>query len=144
MRITGRQIRQIIREELSRLQESRRGDDDADDMEFYSGEEGGEEEGSGYEYLSRMPGTIEWVDDGSIDITWVNGMLRRFKSRLPDSLLPIVARDFEKMLAGKRVDPDIAAEYRNADGTSMVSRQSMEMLVDLLHGRKPKKQNRGA
>jgi hypothetical protein len=146
MRITARQIRQIIREELSRLQETRRDDDEADDMEFYSGEEGGEEgeEGSGYEYLSRMPGTIEWVDDGSIDITWVNGMLRRFKSRLPDSLLPIAARDFEKMLAGKRVDPDIAAEYRNADGTSMVSRQSMEMLVDLLHGRKPKKQNRGA
>ena len=55
MRITGRQIRQIIREELSRLQESRRGD----------------EEGSGYEYIRKMPSTIDWVD-GPVDDEWVS------------------------------------------------------------------------
>jgi|LakMenEpi03Aug12_release.lakeMendotaPanAssembly.Ray.scaffolds.fasta_scaffold690785_2 hypothetical protein len=133
MRITRSQVRQIIREELSRLQESRRDDDEADDMEFYSGEEGGEEgeEGSGYEYLSRMPGTIEWID-GPVDKAWLSSKMRRYGS-FPHGLRREIARDFEKMLMGMRVDPDIVSNYRNPDGTSNVTRQTVEALVDMLH-----------
>ena len=130
MRITRSQVRQIIREELSRLQESRRDDDEADDMEFYSGEEGGEE-GSGYEYLSRMPGTIEWID-GPVDKAWLSSKMRRYGS-FPHGLRREIARDFEKMLMGMRVDPDIVSNYRNPDGTSNVTRQTVEALVDMLH-----------
>jgi len=135
MRITGRQIRQIIREELSRLQESRRGDDDADDMEFYSGEEGGEEgeEGSGYEYLSRMPSTIDWVD-GPVDQAWFHKTFGYYKKNFPSYMWPMLARDFEVMLSGESFDPDVVSNYRNADGTGIVSRQTVEALVNALHG----------
>jgi len=133
MRITDRQIRQIIREELSRLQESRHSDDEADDMEFYSGEEGGEEgeEGTGYEYLRKMPGTIEWTD-GPVDEAWVKRTLARYRG-MPRSMLQMIARDFEKMLAG-RGEREIIAYYRNPDGTSNVTRQTVEALLDALHG----------
>jgi len=133
MRITGRQIRQIIREELSRLQESRHSDEEADDMEFYSGEEGGEEgeEGTGYEYLRKMPGTIEWTD-GPVDEAWVNRTLARYRG-MPRSMMQMIARDFEKMLAG-RGEREIIAYYRNPDGTSNVTRQTVEALLDALHG----------
>jgi hypothetical protein len=115
MRITGRQIRQIIREELSRLQESRRGG----------------EEGSGYEYIRKMPSTIDWVD-GPVDEEWVSNTLRRYRG-MPPYMLQLVAQDFEKMLAG-RGDREIIAIYRNPDGTSNVTRQSVEALLDALHG----------
>jgi len=133
MRITGRQIRQIIREELSRLQETRREDDDADDMEFYSGEEGGEEgeEGSGYEYLSDMPSTVQWVD-GPVDHRWLNPRIEYYKKNFPVNMWPDLARDFEKMLSGNPVDPDVVDNYINADGTSRVSRQTVERLVKVL------------
>ena len=129
MRITGSQIRQIIREELSRLQETRHSDD-ADDMEFYSGEEGGEEEGSGYEYIRKLPSMIDWVD-GPVDEVWVNRTLARYRG-MPRSMLQMIARDFEKMLAG-RGEREIIAYYRNPDGTSNVTRQSVEALLDALH-----------
>ena len=134
MRITGRQIKQIIREELSRLQESRREADEADDMEFYSGEEGGEEEeeGTGYEYLRKMPGTIEWTD-GPVDEAWLDRHLRHY-GNFPPYMRPMMARDFEKMLMGKRVDPDVVSNYRKRDGTGIVSRQTVEALVAALTG----------
>ena len=117
MRITGRQIRQIIREELSRLQESRR-----------SGEEG-----SGYEYIRKLPSTIDWVD-GPVDEAWVSSKLARYRG-MPRSMLQMIALDFEKMLAG-RGEREIIAYYRNEDGTSNVTRQTVEALVDALHGRR--------
>jgi hypothetical protein len=45
-----------------------------------------------------------------------------------------MARDFEKMLMGKRVDPDVVSNYRKRDGTGIVSRQTVEALVAALTG----------
>ena len=115
MRITGRQIRQIIREELSRLQESRR-----------SGE------GTGYEYIRKLPSTIDWVD-GPVDEEWVNSTLARYRG-MPRNMLQMIALDFEEMLAG-RGEREIIAYYRKSDGTSKVTRQTIEALLDALHGR---------
>ena len=111
---TRRQVRQLIREELSRaLSEGRRDEPD--------------EEGTGYEYLSDMPNTVLWVD-GPVDHRWLNRYLNHYKG-VPYSMRSMLASDFEKMLSGKPVDPDIVERYINADGTSNVSRQTVEALV---------------
>ena len=111
---TRRQVRQLIREELSRaLREGRRDEPD--------------EEGTGYEYLSDMPNTVLWVD-GPVDHRWLNRYLNHYKG-VPYSMRSMLASDFEKMLSGKPVDPDIVERYINADGTSNVSRQTVEALV---------------
>ena len=111
---TRRQVRQLIREELSRaLSEGRRDEPD--------------EEGTGYEYLSDMPNTVLWVD-GPVDHRWLNRYLNHYKG-VPYSMRSMLASDFEKMLSGKSVDPDIVERYINADGTSNVSRQTVEALV---------------
>lgn len=115
---TRRQIRQLIREELSRT--LREGYDDEP-----------EEEGTGYEYLSDMPSTVQWVD-GPVDHKWLNPRIEHYKKIYPVNMWPDLARDFEKMLSGKSVDPDIVERYINADGTSNVSRQTVERLVKVL------------
>lgn len=130
MRITSRQIRQIIREELSRLQETRRDDRHRDDDKYYSGEEGGEE-GTGYEYLRDMPGTLK-MTDGPVDEEWVSQTMRRYAG-LPRELRLEIAKDFVKMLTGRHADPDIVERYRRSDGTSRHTRQTFEALVDMLH-----------
>ena len=131
MRITGRQIRQIIREELSRLQETEWGDD-PDAEAYYSGENE-EEEGTGYEYLSKMPRTIEWVD-GPVDEAWLHKILGFYKKNFTQRMWPHLARDFEVMLSGEPFDPDVVENYRNPDGTGVVSRQTVEALISALHG----------
>ena len=112
---TRRQVRQLIREELSRALREGRYDDEP------------EEEGTGYEYLSVMPSTVQWVD-GPVDHRWLNRYLNHYKG-VPYSMRSMLASDFEKMLSGKPVDPDIVERYINADGTSNVSRQTVEALV---------------
>ena len=130
MRITGRQIRQIIREELSRLQETEWGDD-PDALAYYSGEDA-EEEGTGYEYLRHKPKTIDWTD-GDVNEDWLSNHLSYYKKHFPSSMWSDLARDFEVMLSGEPWDPDVVENYRNSDGTSVVTRQTVEALVNALH-----------
>lgn len=134
MRITSRQIRQIIREELSRLQETEWGDD-PDAAAYYAGEDGSEEEGTGYEYLRNKPSTIDWVD-GPVDQAWLHRHFNYYKQNFSDRMWPMLARDFEVMLSGDPFDPDVVENYRNPDGTGVVSRQTVEALVSALHGRR--------
>jgi len=124
MTITRRQVRQLIREELSRA--LREGFYDDDEPEYDPSEEG-----TGYEYLSKMPGTIDWVD-GPVDEVWLSRMMRHY-GKFPPYMWPQLAGDFEVMLSGERFDPDVVSNYRNPDGTGTVSRQTVEALVDMLH-----------
>lgn len=122
---TRRQIRQLIREELSRT--LREGFYDDDEPEYDPSEEG-----TGYEYLRDMPNTVQWVD-GPVDERWLKNMLNFYRQNFSSITLPYVAGDFENMLAGVGIDPDIVSRYINADGTSKVSRQTVEALVAALH-----------
>ena len=115
MRVTGRQIRQIIREELSRLQESRRDS---------------EEEGTGYEYLKDERKKMRPLPHGPVDDAWVAEKLADLNRRVPPFMLPIVADDFAKAAVG-RGDPDVAMRYLR----SGVTRETMEALVAALGGR---------
>ena len=121
-----RQVRQLIREELSRA--LREGFYDDDEPEYDPSEEG-----TGYEYLSKMPGTIDWVD-GPVDETWLHKTFSYYKKNFPSYMWPQLAGDFEVMLSGERFDPDVVSNYRNRDGTGIVSRQTVEALVAALHG----------
>jgi len=112
---TRKQVRQLIREELSRALREGQYDDEP------------EEEGTGYEYLSDMPSTVQWVD-GPVDHRWLNRYLNHYKG-VSYSMRSMLASDFKKMLSGKPVGPDIVERYINADGTSNVSRQTVEALV---------------
>ena len=123
---TRRQVRQLIREELSRA--LREGFYDDDEPEYDPSEEG-----TGYEYLSKMPGTIDWVD-GPVDEAWLNKTFGYYKKNFSDRMWPMLAHDFEVMLSGERFDPDVVSNYRNPDGTGIVSRQTVEALVAALHG----------
>ena len=130
MKITRRQVRQIIREELSRLQETEWGDD-PDAAAYYAGEDGSEEEGSGYEYLRDRPSTIDWVD-GPVNHAWVDKMLKYYRQHFSPRSWPSLAGDFEVMLSGEPMDPDVVSNYRNPDGTGVVTRQTVEELVNAL------------
>ena len=121
-----RQVRQLIREELSRA--LREGFYDDDEPEYDPSEEG-----TGYEYLSKMPGTIDWVD-GPVDEAWLHKTFSYYKKNFPSYMWPQLAGDFEVMLSGERFDPDVVSNYRNRDGTGIVSRQTVEALVAALHG----------
>ena len=121
---TRRQIRQLIREELSRTLREGSGWPDDDPPS---------EEGTGYEYLRDMPGTIDWVD-GPVDEAWLNKTFGYYKKHFSDHMWPLLARDFEVMLSGERFDPDVVSNYRKRDGTGIVSRQTIEALVAALHG----------
>ena len=111
MRITQRQLRQIIKEEIFR--EMRR------------------DEPSGYEYLSELPSTIVWRD-GPVDRPWVQKMLSTYQESFPNSL-PMMARDFIMMLDGIPLDPDIVARYIDREtGLSRHTRQTFEALVAAL------------
>ena len=123
---TRRQVRQLIREELSRA--LREGFYDDDEPEYDPSEEG-----TGYEYLSKMPGTIDWVD-GPVDEAWLHKTFSYYKKNFPSYMWPQLAGDFEVMLSGERFDPDVVSNYRNRDGTGIVSRQTVEALVAALHG----------
>ena len=123
---TRRQIRQLIREELSRT--LREGFYDDDEPEYDPSEEG-----TGYEYLRDMPGTIDWVD-GPVDEAWLNKTFGYYKKHFSDRMWPMLAHDFEVMLSGERFDPDVVSNYRKRDGTGIVSRQTIEALVAALHG----------
>ena len=124
MRITARQIRQIIREELTRT--LREGFYDNDEEEYdYS------QEGSGYEHLRNRPSTIEWTD-GPVDHEWINKRLRYYRQHFSPHSWPSLAVDFQLMLDGEPMDPDVVSNYRNPDGTSVVSRQTVEELVNAL------------
>lgn len=115
---TRRQVRQLIREELSRALREGRYDEP-------------EEEGTGYEYLSKMPNTVQWVD-GPVDHKWLNPRIEYYRKNFPVNMWPDLARDFERMLEGMPVDPDVVDSYTNADGTSNVTRQTVERLVKVL------------
>lgn len=115
---TRRQIRQLIREELSRTLREGRYDEP-------------EEEGTGYEYLSEKPNTVLWVD-GPVDEAWLNRHLNHYKKNFPPYMWSMLTRDFDRMLEGMPVDPDVVENYINADGTSRVSRQTVEALVAAL------------
>ena len=132
MKITRRQMRQIILEELNRLQETEWGDD-PDALAYYAGEDGSKEEGSGYEHLRYMPNTIDW-EDGPVDQEWLHRHFNYYKQNFSPRSWPSLAGDFEAMLAGVPRDPDIVENYRNPDGTGVVSRQTVEALVAALHG----------
>ncbi len=121
---TRRQIRQLIREELSRT--LREGFYDDDEPEYDPSEEG-----TGYEYLRDRPSTVQWVD-GPGDERWLNKRLSYYRENFSSITLPYVARDFELMLAGESIDPDVVDNYINADGTSNVTRQTVEALVAAL------------
>lgn len=125
MRITGRQIRQIIREELTRS--LREGFYDNDEEEYdYS------QEGTGYEYLRHKPKTIDWTD-GDVNEDWLSNHLSYYEKHFPSRMWSDLARDFEVMLSGEPWDPDVVENYRNPDGTSVVTRQTVEALVNALH-----------
>lgn len=118
---TRRQVRQLIKEELGRaLREG-----------FYDDEPS--EEGSGYEYLSERPSTVQWVD-GPVDERWLDKRLSYYKQNFSRRSWPMLARDFEQMLAGEPTDPDVVENYINDDGTSNVTRQTVEALVSELLG----------
>ncbi len=120
MRITGRQIRQIIREELGRtLREGFWGDDPP-------------EEGSGYQHLSAESPILD-LTDGPVRMQWVNEMLEHLRS-FPPYMLPMLVQDFEKMLAGRPVGVDVANMYRSKGGTVFLSRRSVEALLSALQG----------
>ena len=126
MRMTRGQVQQIIKEELRRV--LREGFYDDDEPEYDPSEEG-----TGYEYLRDMPGTVQWVD-GPVDERWLKNKLNFYRQNFSSITLPYVAGDFENMLAGVGIDPDIVSRYINADGTSNVTRQTVEALVDALTG----------
>lgn len=119
MRMTRGQVRQIIKEELRRALREGSGWPDDDPPS---------EEGTGYEYLRDAPSTVQWVD-GPVDHKWLNMYLNHYKKGFSPHMWPMLARDFESMLEGEPVDPDIVDHYINADGTSNVSRQTVEALV---------------
>ena len=96
---TRRQIRQLIREELSRT--LREGFYDDDEPEYDPSEEG-----TGYEYLRDRPSTVQWVD-GPVDERWLNKRLSYYRENFSSITLPYIARDFELMLAGESIDPDV-------------------------------------
>lgn len=120
---TRRQIRQLIREELSRTLREGFYDDEP--------EYDPSEEGTGYEYLRDRPSTVQWVD-GPVDERWLRNKLNFYRQNFSSITLPYVARDFELMLAGESIDPDVVDNYINADGTSNVTRQTVEALVAAL------------
>jgi len=107
-----RQVRQLIREELGRALRESEYDDDADEGMF-----GDTYDGSGYEQLSDMPGTVQWVD-GPVDESWVSSRMSSYMQKFPPHVLPI--------------DPSIVEKYTHADGTSNVTRQTVEALVDAM------------
>ena len=126
MRMTRGQVQQIIKEELRRV--LREGFYDDDEPEYDPSEEG-----TGYEYLSKMPRTIDWVD-GPVDKAWLHKTFDYYKKHFSDRMWPMLAHDFEVMLSGEPFDPDVVSNYRNPDGTGIVSRQTIEALVAALHG----------
>ena len=126
MRMTRGQVLQIIKEELRRV--LREGFYDDDEPEYDPNEEG-----TGYEYLRGMPNTVQWVD-GPVDERWLKNKLNFYRQNFSSIALPYVAGDFENMLAGVGIDPDIVSRYINTDGTSNVTRQTVEALVDALTG----------
>ena len=114
MRITDRQIRQIIREELARgVRESRKNPRDV----------------TGYEHLRKMPNTVTWRD-GEIDDAWVAEKVGFYKENFPPYMMDMVVEPLIKMLEGIPQDPDVVKKYN--DGR--VTRQSMEALVAALTG----------
>ena len=121
-----RHVRQLIREELGRALRESEYDDDADEGMF-----GDSYDGSGYEQLSDMTGTVQWVD-GPVDKTWVNSRMSNYMQKFPPHVLPMLASDFQAMLEGEPIDPSIVEKYTHADGTSNVTRQTVEALVDAL------------
>lgn len=90
------------------------------------------EEGTGYEYLRDMPDTVHLVD-GPVDEKWLNKRLNHFRD-FPPRMLPMVLIDFVRMLKGEPVGADVVEVYTNRDGTSNVTRQTIEALVDELLG----------
>jgi hypothetical protein len=111
MKITQRQLRQIIKEELQ-LEMSR-------------------DEGTGYEYLDDMPTTVDWTS-GPVDEQWVAGMVRHFQERFPNHMSTLAAENFVAMLSGEPVDPDVVQRYTRPDGRSKYTRQRIGALVDAL------------
>lgn len=124
MRVTRGQVQQIIKEELRRV--LREGFYDDDEPEYDPSEEG-----TGYEYLRDMPNTVQWVD-GPVDESWVERRMSSYMQKFPPHVLPMLASDFQAMLEGEPIDPDIVEKYIAADGTSNVTRQTVEALVDAL------------
>ena len=111
MKITKQHLRQIIKEELQL--------------------EGSRHEGSGYEYLEKMPSTVDWTS-GPVDLAWVKGMVAHFQDRLPNHMSTLAAEPFVEMLSGEGIDPDIVRRYTRPDGRSKHTRQTIAALVDAL------------
>jgi hypothetical protein len=115
MRITSGQLRQIIREELIRESDYY----DLDDTR------------SGYESQLELPSTIIWRE-GPPDHLWVNSKLERLESIFGRNLAPY-AKDFEDMLEGVDVDPDVVSIYAHKNGESKITRATMSLLVQKMH-----------
>ena len=111
---TRRQVRQLIREELSRALRESRSDRDV----------------TGYEYLEDERKKMRPLPHGPVDDAWVAEKLADLNGRFPPFMLPIVADDFAKAAVG-RGDPDVAMRYLR----SGVTRETMEALVAALGGR---------
>lgn len=106
------QIRQMIKEELSRALREGRSDRDV----------------TGYEYLKDERKKMRPLPHGPVDDAWVAEQLAGFKG-VPPFMLPMLADDFAKAAVG-RGDPDIAMRYLRAG----VTRETMEALVTAMGG----------
>lgn len=98
---TRRQVRQLIREELSRaLREV------------------------------EEPVVIDWRE-GPIDEEWVDNKVNLYSVRFDNDISRFkeVAYELVAMLEGEPTDPSIAKHYLNPDGTSKYTRASVEDLA---------------
>lgn len=75
----------------------------------------------------NRPTTVIWVD-GPVDQMWVKKRLDHYAGMGPSTLL-YVMNDFTRMLEGEDMDAHVVEIYTNSDGTSNVSRQTMEAFV---------------
>lgn len=108
MRVTEKRVREIIRESVRQVLREWIDDD-------------------GEPYVSDRPTTVIWID-GTVDQMWVKKRLDYYAD-MPLSMLLSVMNDFTRMLEGEDMDPDVVENYTNSDGTSNVSRQTVEAFI---------------
>lgn len=108
MRLTEKRVREIIRESVRQVLREWIDDD-------------------GEPYVSDRPTTVIWID-GPVDQMWVKKRLDHYAS-MPPTMLHSAMNDFIRMLEGEDMDSDVVEMYTNSDGTSKVTRQTMEAFV---------------
>lgn len=91
--------------------------------------EGFADDGDGDTYVSAAePNTVIWTS-GPVDHAWLAPRLKFYRTQFSPQTLPYIIERFMKLLNEEPEDSDFVREYINSDGTSKITRETMEELV---------------